>query len=277
MAKLRIGIIGAGGRGTHSFGRAISRDHADTARVVAFADTNLVRARAAVEWLEIQADVHEDAEELVKRRDVDAVVVTSPDYLHEAHAVMAFKHRKHVFIDKPLATTVDGCLKVVEASKRAQKILYMGFNMRHHCVIRRMKKLAAEGAFGDIFSIQAVEHYNGGRTYHSRWNRLKKYSGGLWIHKGSHDFDVINHLMGKVRPVRVSCFANVFVFKPERLPFKTRRGVKPGPTCGSSRGTASVPDGAAWSSGVGSREPWAAPSRGTRAPGEAKPWTAWPG
>ena len=242
MARLRVGIIGAGGRGVHSFGRTISTAHTDTAEVVAFADPNLVRARAAVEWLGIKADVHEDAADLVKRKDVDAVVVTSPDYLHAEHSVMAFNQKKHVFIDKPLATTVDGCLQVVEASKRAKKVLFMGFNLRHHCVVQRMKKLVEEGAFGDIFSVHAVEHYHGGRTYHSRWNRLKKFSGGLWIHKGSHDFDVINHMMGKVRPVRVSCFANVFVFRPDRLPFKKRRGVEPGPTCNKCKYVAECPD-----------------------------------
>jgi len=231
MARIRIGIIGAGGRGVHSFARSFSKDHADETEVVALADPNLVRAQAGIEWLGIKADIHDNAEDLVKRKDIDAVVVTSPDYLHGEHAALAFKHKKHVFVDKPLATTVEDCLNAIEASKRARKVLFMGFNLRHHCVVRRLKELVSKGTFGDIFSVQAIEHYNGGRTYHSRWNRLKKYSGGLWIHKGSHDFDVINYLMGNVRPARVSCFAGVFTFKPERLPFKPRRGVEPGPTC----------------------------------------------
>jgi len=231
MAKVRIGIVGVGGRGIHSFGHGFINDQADRAQIVAMADPNLDRATAGMEWLGIQCDLHESAEDLCKRKDIDAVVITTPDYLHEECAVMAFKHGKHVLVDKPLATTVDGCLKVIDASKRAKKLLYMGFNLRHAILIRKFKSMIDQGVFGEIFSMQAIEHYKGGRSYHSRWNRLKKYSGGLWLHKGSHDFDVLNYFMGDVRPKQVSCFANVFTFKPERLPFKTRKGVDVGPTC----------------------------------------------
>jgi len=122
---------------------------------------------------------------------------------HEECAVLAFEHKKHVLIDKPLAISAKGCLRVVEAARRADCVLYMGFNLRHDVVVRRMKQLVAQGKIGEIFSMHAIEHYNGGRTYMARWNRLKKYSGGLWVHKGSHDFDIINWVMAPAHPVRV--------------------------------------------------------------------------
>lgn len=244
MAKLRIGIIGAGGRGT-GLGSRLPASGPDAAvEIVACADTNPVRARASMEQLGLEADIHEDAEALCKRKDLDAVLVTTPDFLHEEHALLALKHKKHVFVDKPLASTVEGCLRILEASLQAQKLLYMGFNLRHQAVIRRLKRLVDEGLLGDIFSIYAMEHYCHGRTYFSRWNCLKKFSGGLWVHKGSHDFDIINYLMGGVRPARVSCFASVFSFRPERLPFKARPGVEPGPTCHECAYREECPDAA---------------------------------
>ena len=231
MAKIRIGIIGAGSRGIQSFGGLLTRNHSDTCEVVALADPNRARAQAGMRYLGIEADIHADFHDMVARRDIDAVVVTTPDYLHEDACVAAFKQRKHVLVDKPLAVTGKGCLRVIAAARRARKLLYMGFNLRQDIVVRKIKELIVRGTFGDIFSLHAVEHYNGGRTYMSRWNRLKKFSGGLFIHKGSHDFDVLNWFMDEIRPYRVSCFANVSVFKREGLPFKVRRGVKPGPTC----------------------------------------------
>ena len=231
MAKLRIGIIGAGSRGINSFARLLTANHSDRAEVVALAEPNHLRARAGLDMAGLQADIHEAAGELVERKDIDAVVVTSPDYLHEEHAIAALRNGKHVFVDKPMATSVAGCMNILEAAESAKRLLYMGFNLRHHAVIRALKELVDEGRLGEVFSIAALEHYKGGRSYHSRWNRLKKYSGGLWLHKGSHDFDVINHLMGDVRPARVSCFASVFTFRPERLPFEKRDGVEPGPNC----------------------------------------------
>ena len=242
LAKLRIGIVGAGSRGIECFANELLRHHSDSTEIAAVADPNAVRARAGLDWLGIKADVHEQAHDLASRKDVDAVIVTSPDYLHEEHAVAALDNGKHVFVDKPLAVTVSGCLNIIEASRRAGTLLYMGFNLRHDVVTRRMRELAAAGAFGEIFSIQAVEHYDGGRTYHSRWNRLKEFSGGLFIHKGSHDFDVINCLMGSVRPVRVSCFANVFCFTREGLPFAVRPGVAPGPNCQACAYQEACPD-----------------------------------
>lgn len=231
MGRLGLGIIGAGSRGMQSFAATFCRHHADSTRLVALADPNPVRARGGLAWLGIEADVHEGADELVARDDIDAVVVTSPDHLHAEHVVAALGRGKHVFVDKPLATTTEGCLRCIEAARRADRLLYMGFNLRHQVKVRQLHRMAREGAFGDIFSIQAIEYYNGGRTYFSRWNRLKQNTGGLWIHKGSHDFDVINHLMGTHRPARVACFAGLFTFKRERLPFEPDPGVEPGPTC----------------------------------------------
>ena len=242
MAKFRIGIIGAGSRGIQSFGGLLTANHKDACEVVAFADPNRERAEAGVRYLGVEADIHADYHDLVRRKDIEAVVVTTPDYLHEKACVAAFRHRKHVLVDKPLATTGKGCLRVIQASRKAGKLLYMGFNLRQDIVVRKLRKLIAGGTFGDVFSLHAVEHYDGGRTYMSRWNRLKKFSGGLWIHKGSHDFDVLNWFMGNVHPYRVSCFANVSVFKPEGLPFKVRKGVKPGPRCSVCKYADQCPD-----------------------------------
>ncbi|MBN2448772.1 MAG: Gfo/Idh/MocA family oxidoreductase [Lentisphaeria bacterium] len=243
MAKLRLGIIGTGNRGIHCFAGAFVKSHADTVDIVAFADPNTPRAAKGAALLGIRPDIHADAEELAARRDVDAVVIASIDCLHEEHALAALRHGKHVYIEKPLATTVEGCLKIIEAARRAGKTLSMGFNLRHNAVIQRLHELAAAGTFGRIFSVQAVEHYHGGRTYHSRWNRLRACTGGLFIHKGSHDFDVIHYILGPaVRPTQVACFANVFTFRPENLPFETTPGVEPGPRCGTCPYRTRCPD-----------------------------------
>jgi predicted dehydrogenase len=133
-------------------------------------------------------------------------------------------------------------LRVIEASRKAGKVLYMGFNMRHNAVVRKMRALIEAKTLGNVFSIQAIEHYDGGRTYMARWNRLKKYSGSLFIHKGSHDFDVVNWFMGAARPVKVSCFANVSVLNEKGLPFPVKKGVKPGPTCSVCKYRSQCPD-----------------------------------
>jgi len=236
-----MGIIGIGGRGV-GFARMFSNELKSRVQLMALADPNRERAEASFDYIGAQADIHTDVNEMLARKDIDAVMVTTPDYLHEEVCLTAFKARKHVLVDKPLAITGRGCLRVIEAARKADRLLYMGFNMRHDVVLQRLKKLILAGTFGEIFSMQAIEHYNGGRTYMSRWNRLKKFSGGLWIHKGSHDFDVLNWLIGAPRPVRVSCFANVFTLNDRHFPFPLRRNVKPGPTCSACAYQKECPD-----------------------------------
>lgn len=258
MKKLRIGIVGAGARGIFNFGVLFTREYGARAEVVALADPNRVRAEAGREFLRIDADIDADPLSVLSRKDVDAVVITSPDYLHEEHCLAAFKRGKHVFVDKPLAVTGDGCLRVLAAARRAKGVLYMGFNLRHDVVVSRLKTMAAAGTFGDIISVQAVEHYDGGRTYMARWNRLKTYSGGLFIHKGTHDFDIVNWLMAPARPARVSCFASASVFRKDRLPFALRAGAKPGPTCTRCPYRETCPDRL---SPADQTRDWAAPDR----------------
>ena len=180
MNKIRIGIIGAGDRGVRNFGALFTKTHGGAVELKALADPNRERAEAGLAFLDVKADIHTDVHDMLARKDLDAVVVTTPDYLHEECCVAALKAGKHVLVDKPLAITGRGCLRVIEASRKAGKVLYMGFNMRHDPVLKQVKKMAEAGTFGEVFSLQAIEHYNGGRTYMARWNRLKRYSGGLW-------------------------------------------------------------------------------------------------
>ncbi len=240
MKKLGIGVIGAGGRGQGFMSRLVSA-HADEAQIVGIADPNHVRAKGALQRAGAECDTYDDVKELLKRKDLDAVIVTSPDYLHEEHATAALKAGKHVFVDKPLATSVKGCLNIVRAARRSKKLLYMGFNMRFDPVVQKMKELISHGVLGRVFAIEAQEFYSGGRTYMARWNRLKKFSGGLWIHKGSHDFDVINWLMD-ARPARVCAFANVSTLHPQGVPFELKKGETFGPRCGECPQAHRCPD-----------------------------------
>jgi predicted dehydrogenase len=109
----------------------------------------------------------------------------------------------------------------------------MGFNLRHEPTLKKLKKIVDNGDLGKIFLIENREFYSGGRTYMSRWNRKYERSGGLWVHKGSHDFDVFNWLLGFPMPVKVSAFAGVDVLKRENIPFQLKNGIEPGPTCGA--------------------------------------------
>ncbi len=227
--KVKIGIIGIGGRGSH-FGMLIEA-HPD-AEVKALCDPNQTRAKAAGDILGGTYNYYTEIEAMLGAEELDAVVITSPDNCHSDNAVAAIKKGANVLLDKPLATTVAGCKAVIEAANAAGKIAMMGFNLRHDPTLKRLKEIVDDGILGRVFLIENREFYNGGRTYMARWNRKYEISGGLWIHKGSHDFDVFGWLLNFPQPVKVSATAGISVLNEDNIPFELEDGKPVGPTCG---------------------------------------------
>ncbi|MBO4305314.1 MAG: Gfo/Idh/MocA family oxidoreductase, partial [Lentisphaeria bacterium] len=191
--KLRIGIVGTGSRGTACFGKLLSKRN--DVEITALCDPNPVRMRGAAKILGISPRFYSDMETMGEKETLDGVIITSPDAFHHDCAMTALKHGWNVLIDKPLATNVKDGREIIEYARKAGKSVMIGFNLRHHAVLKRLKKIIEEGVLGKIFLAENREFYGGGRTYMARWNRLFSMTGGLWIHKASHDFDIFNWLL----------------------------------------------------------------------------------
>lgn len=227
---LKIGLIGAGGRGINCFGRLLAAR--SDAELVAVAEPNAVRAAGAMRRLGHEFRVYPDAETLLRSEVLDGLIVTTPDYLHADYVVAGLEAGvKSVLVDKPLATTVEGCLRVIHAMKQSGGHVSIGFNMRHLPFIAKVKELIEDGAIGNLMLIENREFYDGGRTYMARWNRRSQWSGGLWVHKGSHDFDVFNWWNSQGTPLRVSASAGVNALRADKIPFAVTDDVPVGPRC----------------------------------------------
>lgn len=169
---------------------------------------------------------------MLGRESLDGVVVTSPDYSHAGHVIATLRGGvKHVLVEKPLATTAQDCLRVAQTARATGGQVAIGFNMRHLPLIQKIKEVIDDGLIGQLMMIENQEFYDGGRTYMARWNRRQEWSGGLWIHKGSHDFDVFNWWNSGGTPARVSAFAGVNALRPDKIPFPVDPAVPIGPNC----------------------------------------------
>ena len=115
MDKVRIGIIGVRGRG------CLAEHWRDSprAQVVGGADISDEALRAFREAMGGDVFVAGDYRALIERADIDAIAVTSPDFVHEEHAVAALEAGKHVFCEKPLAITAAGCDRILRAWKKS--------------------------------------------------------------------------------------------------------------------------------------------------------------
>ena len=191
--KLRVGLIATGGRGKHGWQ---AHQPEKGIEIVAGADIN---PKANEEFKEHfpDADTYTDYKDVLKREDVDAVFIATPDYWHEEMAVAALEAGKAVYLEKPMAITIEGCDRILKTAYETGSKLFVGHNMRHFPVVLKMKEIIDSGMIGEI---QAgwCRHFvcYGGDAYFRDWHSEQRYSNGLLLQKGAHDIDVMHWLMG---------------------------------------------------------------------------------
>ncbi|WP_432798197.1 Gfo/Idh/MocA family protein [Poriferisphaera sp. WC338] len=191
---IKIGSIGAGRRGKIC---KMAHDPVNGVELVAVCD---VLPEVIAEYQEEfggKLFATADYKELVAREDIDAVFVTTPDPFHEEHAVAAMEAGKHVYLEKPLAITLEGCDRILETAERCGVKLYVGHNMRFFPVVMKMKEIIASGRIGEVQAIWCRHFISyGGDAYFKDWHSEREYSTGLLLQKGAHDIDVIHYLAG---------------------------------------------------------------------------------
>jgi Predicted dehydrogenases and related proteins len=190
-ARLKVGLIGFGNRALLG---AIIDAHPDATVAAVFDPDPAARAEAA--------KVHPDAELFADLAEmlgsgVEAVMVLSPDHLHEEAAVAALERGLAVFCEKPLAITAASADRILTAAVESGSRLYVGHNMRHLPMVRTMRELINSGAIGEVESIWC-RHFvgNGGDYYFKDWHSDRRNTTGLLLQKGAHDIDVIHWLAG---------------------------------------------------------------------------------
>ncbi len=195
MNKLRIGVIGVTGRGSMAEHWHKPEGRSVVAGGMDVSDKALESFR---EKYGKEAFATRDADELLASPKIDAVAVMSPDWTHEEYAIKAFEAGKHVFCEKPMAITTEGCDRMLAAWKKSGKKFMIGFNMRYMNIFRVMKEIADSGAIGEI-KLVWCRHFvgHGGRWYYHDWHGSRRNSTGLLLQKASHDIDMIHWITGQ--------------------------------------------------------------------------------
>ena len=193
MKNLKIGLIGIGLRGR--IGRHLHKPENGT-EVIAGADINLKTHEDIKEFVPDIA-LFTDYREMLKMPELDAVIIATPDYLHEEMAVASLEAGKAVYLEKPMAITLEGCDRILETAMRTGSKLFIGHNMRHKPLILKMKSIIDSGIIGEL-QVAWCRHFvgYGGDAYFRDWHSEQQYTTGLLLQKGSHDIDVMHWLMG---------------------------------------------------------------------------------
>lgn len=138
---------------------------------------------------------YKDFNEMLAREDLDLVSVCAPNFLHHDIAVAAARAGKHVFCEKPLATTPADARKIIAACRTAGVKLFYGEDWCFAPPLKRLIGIIGEGGIGKVLYVKAKECHNG---THSPFARNKQTcGGGCLIHLAIHPIGWILHLLGQ--------------------------------------------------------------------------------
>ncbi|MER7894002.1 Gfo/Idh/MocA family oxidoreductase [Micromonospora sp. NPDC094482] len=216
--RTRYAIVGTGAR-AEMFVRSLVVEHADRAKLVAFADVNQARMDAHNRWLAgldhppVPTYRAADFTAMLTKERVDTVLVTSVDVTHDEYVVAALRAGRDVITEKPMTVDAARCRRILDAVAQTGRRVTVAFNYRYSPLHEQVRRLLAEGAVGEIGSVHFewlldVRH---GADYFRRWHRDKATSGGLLVHKAGHHFDLVNWWLA-ARPVQVYAAGRLFFY-----------------------------------------------------------------
>ncbi len=190
---VRVGIIG-GGRWAAMHRAALESVGAPLAAVLVRSEVSAHRLQGA--W---QVPVTTDLEAFLAS-ELDAVIVASPNDLHAEHAVAALEAGKHVLVEKPMAIGIEDCDRILEAARRADRVLAVGHEMR---VFRLFEAVRAEaGKLGRPDHLDLRLFRRPYRAGASGWKQDPARLGSSILEEPIHYFDLARWLLGEVTEVQ---------------------------------------------------------------------------
>ncbi|MBS7262704.1 MAG: Gfo/Idh/MocA family oxidoreductase [Eubacteriales bacterium] len=211
----RIGVIGCGQRGCMILDNML-RVGGDRVVFAAYTDQFPDYAHAQMDKYPVidrsKAVFYPTPEEMLAKADLDGVIVAVRCSRHTELALKVIDAGLPLFLEKPIATTLDDYYRLRHAAARRRRPVVVSFPLRLTEACRVVKEIVDSGEIGQISQVQGYNNvYYGGVYYHS-WYRDENETHGLWLQKATHDFDYINFILGK-QPVEVCAMSSKTVFR----------------------------------------------------------------
>jgi predicted dehydrogenase len=201
IRTVKVGLIGCG--------RIAELSHIPAyqvikkAQLLAVADVNANRAKRIAERYGIR-NHYSDPIKMIERKDIDAVDICLPTYLHSKYIHLATENGKHVFCEKPMALNVEEAEKVISRVNRAGTNLMVGYNQRFEQSFSKIKEFVDANLLGDLFSIDAKYAKGGGyeRYLPPSWRAYRAKGGGALLDSSCHKIDLMRWYAGDVEEVQ---------------------------------------------------------------------------
>ena len=197
VSTINFAIVGCG---------RIAQRHAEhiskCGKLIAVCD--IIEARAIELAANYSCSAYGQVEELLlKRPDIDVVSICTPNGLHARQSIVALQAGKHVVCEKPMALTSEDCRKMIAASQKAQKHLFIVKQNRFNPPVMALKKAIDKGWLGNIVNVQLNCFWNRTKEYYesSEWKGKLALDGGTLYTQFSHFIDLIIWLAGDISKV----------------------------------------------------------------------------
>lgn len=260
--RIRLGFIGVGNRGSQLLAGFMKNPDVQVVALCDAYEPYRLRERTRVdarilaeipqvprmgEAFEDKVDRYADFRNLLDRKDIDAVVIATPDHWHSLQMILAVEAGKDVYVEKPLTVTLSEGRRMIDAARKSGRIVQVGLNRRGSKIYQELARLVPEGRIGKVTTARAFHVSNmfpngigsqratdppagldwdmwlGPRAYRPyqyniapykfRW--WKDYSSqmGNW---GVHYMDAIRWLMREEAPVAVTACGGKYLLKDDR-------------------------------------------------------------
>jgi Predicted dehydrogenases and related proteins len=198
--EIRIGLVGAGAIAQLAHLPVLSKMKG--ARLVAISDNDQPKASAIAERLNIP-DVFTDIEDLLELDQVDAVVLATPNHLHEPHILRALKSKVDVLCERPLSLTSRGVERILTAAKQAGRKVVVGNNHRFRSDVQQLYRFLQGGELGRLIGVRCGQYQVSSAV--TGWRRRPaEAGGGAFFELGYPLLDLALWLTDFPEPVRVT-------------------------------------------------------------------------
>jgi predicted dehydrogenase len=218
---IKIGVIGTGDRGEWEC-QILKETHGID--VVACCDTIPKHLEMGLSQAVDNAKGYTDYHKLLAQKDIDAVLIATPQHLHYQMAIDAIKAGKHIICEKTLTLNKEDALALSKIVKKARLVFQVGYQWQSSPMFNKIVEMVQEGELGKITHIRC--NYNRNTDWRSKiddpkmerlinWRMYREYSGGLMAELCSHHINIVNWMLGSL-PVKISGVGGIDYWKDGR-------------------------------------------------------------
>jgi predicted dehydrogenase len=200
--RLKVGIVGGGAIAQVAHLPVLKKMR--SVDVQAICDTDLPKARALADRFGVK-DAYDDIEELLRYGALDAVVICSPNHLHESHILAALSAKLHVLVEKPLGMSGVSVQRIIRAVEKSDRVVMVGMNHRYRPDVQIVRSFVQSGELGTIESVRGSWHvFRPSRAQLGWRQRRDEAGGGAMLDLGLAILDLGLWLGATSPPARVS-------------------------------------------------------------------------